>query len=148
LLDLGPRILALSLGGALGVNARYWLASAIDRWVGAHWPWATFAINVSGSFLIGAAATMLSRRDPHSSARLFLVTGFLGGYTTFSTYAFEIRSLWSRGLGTASLAYGIGSVLAGVLGVALGVAAAQALDPSVIEQPMTGAEVEGQQSIG
>ena len=98
-LGIGARILALSIGGALGVNARFWLAAGIDRWVGPRWPWATFAINVSGSFAIGVAATLLARRDPHQAARLVVITGFLGGYTTFSTFAFEARALWGPGPG-------------------------------------------------
>ncbi len=119
------RVVALSIGGALGVNARYWAAVGIDRWVGTRFPWATFAINVSGSFAIGLAATLLARRDLHSPARLLLITGFLGGYTTFSTFAFEARALWGRGQAGASLLYATGSVAAGVLAVVLGIAAAR-----------------------
>lgn len=125
-MEISSRILVLSLGGALGVNARYWATAAIERWAGTRFPWATFTINVSGAFLIGLAATLLARRDPHSPARLMLITGFLGGYTTFSTYALEAMTLWGRARPGASLAYALGSVAAGVLAVTLGVIAARA----------------------
>ena len=96
------RILALSLGGVLGVNARYWLGIWISRWASPQFPWATFTINVSGAFAIGFLATLLARWSPHSQLRLILVVGFLGGYTTFSTFAFESVSLcaaWRMGAG-------------------------------------------------
>ncbi|WP_435015904.1 fluoride efflux transporter CrcB [Tundrisphaera sp. TA3] len=147
-MELWLRILALSAGGALGVNARYWLTAAIERWAGARWPWATFLINVSGSFLIGVAATCLTRRDPHALSRLFLITGFLGGYTTFSTFALEIRTLGMRSQFADSLTYGVGSVLAGVLAVVLGVATAQALQTTAVEPPTAGAKVEGDRPLG
>lgn len=124
-MDICWRILALSFGGAVGVNARYWLAFGIDRWVGSRWPWATLVINVSGSFLIGVAATCLARRDPHSLIRLLVITGFLGGYTTFSTFAYESRSLLTQGRPGAAMAYLVGSVAAGLVAVVLGITVAE-----------------------
>ena len=115
---------ALSVGGVLGVNARYWLGAWIGRWAGPRLPWATLAVNVSGSFAIGLAATALARWLPDPRARLFVLTGFLGGYTTFSSLALEALSLWSRGERGASLAYMALSMAAGFAAVALGVAAA------------------------
>ena len=80
-------VIVLSAGGVLGVNARYWLASWMSTWAGDRFPWATFAINVSGSFAIGLIATLLARWLPAHPARLFFLVGFLGGYTTFSSFA-------------------------------------------------------------
>ena len=85
------RILALSVGGVAGVNARYWLGVWINRWASSQFPWATFSINVSGAFAIGFLTAILARWSPHSNLRLMILVGFLGGYTTFSTFAFEIR---------------------------------------------------------
>jgi CrcB protein len=68
----------LSLGGVLGVNARFWLGLLINRWTGPQFPWATFVINVTGSFLIGFLTMVLSHWLPHPSLRLMVITGFLG----------------------------------------------------------------------
>lgn len=118
------QVAALSVGGVVGVNARYWLGVAINRWTGTQFPWATFTINVSGSFAIGFLSVLLARWLPHPHARLLVVVGFLGGYTTFSSFSFEALTLWERGEPGLSLAYLGGSVAAGfgavVLGVALG----------------------------
>ena len=116
----------LSAGGALGVNARYWLGLWMSRWVGPRFPWPTMTINVSGSLAIGFLATLLVERFPHPQFRLFVLVGFLGGYTTFSTYVFEAYTLWERGQSRLALANLVGSVVAGVLAVALGVALARA----------------------
>ncbi len=121
------RVLVLSLGGALGVNARYWLALAMDRVVSTKFPWATMTINVSGAFVLGLLATMMARLHSHHPLRLLALVGFLGGYTTFSTFALESHKLWeARELGR-SLAYMAGSVAAGFAAVLLGVLAGRAL---------------------
>jgi len=126
-LDVLARVLVLSAGGALGVNARYWLGVLMARWTGPRFPWATVAINVSGSFAIGIGAVALAARWPGPMARLFVVTGFLGGYTTFSSFAFESLTLWERGDRALSTANTFGSVAAGLAAVVLGVAAGRAI---------------------
>jgi CrcB protein len=90
-------------------------------WAGDRFPWATFTINISGSLLIGFLSTILARWLPTHSARLFVLVGFLGGYTTFSSFAFEGHVLWERGLVGHALVYLAGSVCAGFLAVLLGV---------------------------
>ena len=126
-MDPASRILVLTLGGALGVNARYWLGLAIGRWAPPGFPWATVLINVSGSFAIGLGAVLLAARWPSPLVRLFLVTGFLGGYTTFSSFAFESFDLWERGERSLSAANAVGSVAAGLLAVVLGVGLGRAI---------------------
>src|SRR4051795_8111862 len=91
------KVIVLSAGGALGVNARYWLGVWMSRWTSPQFPWATFTINVTGSFLIGLLTITVARWLPHPNFRLLVVTGFLGGYTTFSTFEFESATLWERG---------------------------------------------------
>ena len=113
------QVALLSVGGSLGVNARYWLGVAITRWAGPQFPWATLAINVSGSFAIGLLTVLLSRWLPHPHMRLLLVVGFLGGYTTFSSFSAEALVLWERGERRASLGYVAGSVGAGLVAVVL-----------------------------
>jgi CrcB protein len=117
----------LSVGGVLGVNARYWLGFWISRWAGPRFPWATFAINVSGSFAIGFLTMVLARWLPHPNIRLLVLVGFLGGYTTFSTFALESVTLWERGEPVLSLSYVVGSVVAGLAAVAVGAGLARAL---------------------
>jgi CrcB protein len=122
-LSRGLEVALLSVGGALGVNARHWLAVWMSGWAGSRFPWATFAINVSGSFAIGLLATVLARwlPDHHHQARLLFLVGFLGGYTTFSSFAFEGQILWGRGEIARALAYLAGSVVAGFVAVVLGI---------------------------
>src|SRR6185312_9666130 len=119
------QVAVLSVGGGLCVNARYWLGVAVSRRMGPQFPWATLTINVSGSFAIGFLTVFLARWLPHPNLRLLVVVGFLGGYTTFSTFAFESLTLWERGEVGLWLAYLLGSVAAGFVAVGLGVGLAR-----------------------
>jgi CrcB protein len=125
------QVVVLSVGGVLGVNARYWLGVAISRSTGTQFPWATLTINVTGSFAIGLFTVFLSRWLPqHPHARLLVVVGFLGGYTTFSSFSFETMTLWERGEHGLCLTYVLGSVVAGLTAVLLGTALGRVLvDP-------------------
>ncbi len=126
-MSIWSQVAALSVGGALGVNARYWLTVAMNRWVVSPFPWATVTINVTGSFAIGFLAVILAHHWPHHPvSRLFVVTGFLGGYTTFSSFAFESLKLWEDGRKTLATANTVGSVVAGLVAVVLGVMLARA----------------------
>lgn len=132
-MEIASKILILTVGGACGVNARYWLGLVVARWLGSKFPWATFCVNVSGSFAIGLAAVILAERWPHPLVRIFALTGFLGGYTTFSAYMFESFSLWERGNRGLATGNVVGSVAAGLLAVALGVALGRWLFGPAIE---------------
>jgi CrcB protein len=119
------QVTLLSLGGVFGVNARYWLGVWVTRNVSHQFPLATFLINVSGSFAIGFLATLLSNWLPHPHFRLLVVTGFLGGYTTYSSFAFESLTLWERGEARLSIVYVLSTLLCGFVAVTLGVALAR-----------------------
>ena len=121
------QVVLLSVGGSLGVNARYWLGVAITRWAGPQFPWATLTINVTGSFAIGLLTVFLARWLPHPQMRLLVVVGFLGGYTTFSSFAYEAMVLWERGERAPGLGYVAGSVGAGLAAVVLGTAIGRGL---------------------
>jgi len=144
-LDDWRQVAVLSIGGAAGVNARHWLGMAIARWASPRFPWGTVAINASGSFAIGVLAVVLARRWPDPLARLGVVTGFLGGYTTFSAFAFESFTLWERGDRPLAAANAVGSVALGLAAVTLGVALGRALvgpeadgqAGAVVERPAT-----------
>jgi len=122
-LEVWTRVISLSIGGVLGVNARYWLGVWMTRWAPA--PWATFTINVSGSFAIGFLTMTLARWLPHPHARLLIVTGFLGGYTTFSTWTFESAVLWDRGAKHLALVNLFGSLVVGMVAALSGMALAR-----------------------
>ncbi len=119
--------MVLSIGGAVGVNARYWLGAWVDGRFGPRFPWSTFSINVSGSFAIGIVSVILAHRGPQPLARLFFVTGFLGGYTTFSAFSLESHALWGRGDRGLAVVNALGSVAAGLLAVTVGVALGRAI---------------------
>jgi fluoride exporter len=126
------RIVVLSIGGAIGTNARYWLARAIDEstW-NRGFPLGTFAINVSGSFILGLVGVIFIERlaETHRDWYLLLGTGFCGGYTTFSTFEWETFKLVRDGSWPMALANVLGSVAVGFLGVVLGAALAAYLFP-------------------
>jgi len=128
------QVAVLSVGGVLGVNARYWLGMLVNRWAGPQFPWATFGINVSGSFAIGLFSALLARWLPHPHARLLVVVGFLGGYTTFSSFSFESLTLWERGEWGLCLLYMLGSVVCGFAAVVLGTALGRELTQARAER--------------
>jgi CrcB protein len=121
-------IAAVAAGGALGSVLRYLVSSWFVARVGSALPWGTFFINVSGSLAIGMVLQLaMSRTDFSPYLRLFFATGILGGYTTFSTYAFEIVLLMNTNLGFESAVYALGSVVAGVAAAYAGTLLARAL---------------------
>jgi fluoride exporter len=126
-MDKLTQVVALSIGGVIGVNARHWLGVWVNRWASSTFPWPTLLINVSGSFAIGFVSMLLARWFPHPNYRLFAVTGILGGYTTYSSFAFESFVLWERGDRGLSVGYTAATVAAGFVAVVLGVALARTL---------------------
>lgn len=120
-------VLAVALGGALGSVARYAVSNLFFQRLGVGFPWGTFAINVSGAFVIGVVMQLAATRVGLSPVvRLFVATGVLGGYTTFSAFAYETYLLGGEGLALQGVAYAAGSVIAGVAAAYLGVVAVRA----------------------
>lgn len=113
----------LTVGGALGTNARYWLGRWLMGLTGsAGFPWWTFAVNVSGSFLLGLVAGIWVEHRPEGSRLPYLAlgVGFCGGYTTFSTFEYELLQRAREGRWGMVLAYTAASVLVGFAAVFLG----------------------------
>ena len=117
------KYLIVGLGGFLGACARYWVSGwAAEKW-GASLPFGTLLINVTGSFLLGVFLAATSERlliDPRW--RLMLAVGFLGAFTTFSTYTYESMQLLLTGNGWSGIANLLSSNLLGLLASALGIA--------------------------
>jgi CrcB protein len=121
------RLALVAVGGAAGAVARY----LIGGWAAARWsagfPFGTLLVNVTGSFLLGLLATLTTERFVSPNVRVLLGIGFLGAYTTFSTFAYESLQLLAAGsFGRAALNM-VGSLLVGLAAVWLGVVVARLL---------------------
>ncbi len=117
------KYLLIGLGGFLGANARALVAEWAARRFGTAFPYGTFIANISGSFLLGVVMVVLTHRDLlQSHQRFFFAVGFLGAYTTFSTYTYEALGLLQDGNFLLAFVKLFGSVAIGLLGVFLGVA--------------------------
>ncbi len=112
---------AIAVGAMLGANLRFIVGTwAADRF-GADFPYGTLIVNVSGAFAIGVLLAFLAERiGVNPMWRLFFATGFLGGYTTFSSYAWETLALTEQGDWLRAVIYVVGSNAIGLLGVWLG----------------------------
>ena len=110
------RYLLIGLGGFLGANARFLITVWSARTWGDLFPYGTLAINISGSFVLCFLAMALSERWlSYPNLRLALITGFLGSYTTFSTFSLETLQLLENGPLAAGIMYVCGSVVGGLL---------------------------------
>lgn len=115
-------MLAVAIGAAIGANLRYGLATWAAQRLGTGWPYGTFIINVLGCLAIGALLALAATRVPLGEpARLLLVTGLLGGFTTFSTFGYEGYTLITTGNWLGAGLYIGASVIVGLLAVFLGV---------------------------
>ncbi len=123
-------LVAIALGAAIGANLRYGLSTWAAQRLGTAWPYGTFLVNVLGCLVIGIlltlAATRLSLSEP---LRLFLVTGLLGGFTTFSTFGYESFTLITRGDWLGAGLYIGGSMIVGLAAVFLGASLARLFGP-------------------
>ena len=110
----------VAVGGAIGSVLRYYVSQLALRIAGPAFPWGTLTVNVVGCFIIGVFAEMIVRRfDASPELRLLLITGFLGGLTTFSSFSLDAISLCERGATVASAVYiaaSVGLSLAAVIG--------------------------------
>lgn len=117
---------AIAAGGALGAVARFLVAGAVERWLGAEFPHGTLAVNVIGSFamgvLVGASAVAWS---PSPELRAAIAIGLLGGFTTFSTFSFDVTVLTGRGEWAPAGVYIIASVFLSIGGLFAGLRAAR-----------------------
>ena len=121
-------LLLVFVGGGFGSVARFALMKAIGRVMGAAFPWHTLGVNLIGALIIGALTAFLALRvSGIESARLLLVTGFLGGFTTFSAFSLESAIICQRGDYMMLGVYVAASVLGTIIAVLCGGAAVRAV---------------------
>jgi fluoride exporter len=124
------KIVLLTVGGAVGTNARYFLG----QWIGGYkgFPLGTFLINVSGSLILGGTYVVLERLPPFQvqTWQLLIAVGFCGGYTTFSTFEYETFKLIENGSWAIAALNVIGSVIAGFIALLLAVRLTQLALPT------------------
>lgn len=110
----------MALGGALGATLRYGSGLVIVRLAGGTFPLGTLFVNVVGSLLMGAIAGHFVLRGGSDTARLFLMTGLLGGFTTFSAFSLETIQLWERGEGGVAILYVAAKLVLCLIAVVVG----------------------------
>ncbi|HWN70686.1 MAG TPA: fluoride efflux transporter CrcB [Haliangium sp.] len=116
-------LLYIALAGALGSVCRHLLGTAVQRASGVAFPWGTLAVNVLGSFCIGLAMALFAQRGQlDAPLRLALTAGFLGGFTTYSAFAFETVQLVERHAFAAAILYVTATVVTAAVACALGLA--------------------------
>ncbi len=111
----------VALGGAIGASARYLTGVASIRLIGPGFPWATLVVNILGSFLMGVLVVVLAHKSGTRMAP-FLMTGLLGGFTTFSAFSLDALTLFERGQVWTAAAYVAGSVVLSLAGIVAGLA--------------------------
>ncbi|MCU7939668.1 MAG: fluoride efflux transporter CrcB [gamma proteobacterium symbiont of Bathyaustriella thionipta] len=103
---------AIAVGGAFGAIMRFWVSGGVYTWLGRDFPYGTLSVNVIGSFLIGVVSILLTERlTLGAEVRSFIMIGFLGAFTTFSTFSLETLFLLQEGL----LVKAAGNILTNVL---------------------------------
>ncbi|GGB11144.1 fluoride efflux transporter CrcB [Allosediminivita pacifica] len=119
-------LLQVALGGALGASGRYLTTTAIARLAGKSFPWGTMTVNVAGSFAMGVLVVVLAHLSGNRFAPL-LMTGVLGGFTTFSAFSLDAATLYERGQVGPAAAYVLASVILSVLALFAGLWFARSL---------------------
>lgn len=115
----------IALGAIPGALSRYYLIITCAQRFDGDFPFGTLLINLSGAFLMGFLATILQKMSAEHWLNGFTIIGFLGSYTTFSTYALDFSNLLKLGNYKRALLYGLGSPVGGLLAVEAGIALAQ-----------------------
>jgi CrcB protein len=109
-------ILIVAAGGAIGAALRHLTGLAAMRMLGLAFPWGTLTVNIVGSFLMGVFIELLAvKLQGGNELRLFVATGLLGGFTTFSAFSLDVAVLWERGALLLAASYVIASVAASIL---------------------------------
>ncbi|NSX56015.1 fluoride efflux transporter CrcB [Parasulfitobacter algicola] len=119
-------VLQVAAGGAIGATGRYLTGALMIRILGPGFPWTTMVVNILGSFLMGAFIIYAAERSA-THLNPFIMTGVLGGFTTFSAFSLDAVTLFERGQMTAAAGYVIGSVVLSLAALFAGMAAAKGI---------------------
>lgn len=120
--------LLVACGGAFGAALRHLTNSAAMRLLGPNYPWGTLTVNILGSFVMGLIVELVARRlGASTEMRLFLATGVLGGYTTFSAFSLDTILMWERGAVASAFGYVVLSVVLSLAALVGGLALGRAL---------------------
>lgn len=119
--------LLVFLGGGIGASLRHAVNRATLFWFGPGFPVGTISVNVLGSFLIGLSVGLFAAHGTGQPARLFLITGVLGGFTTFSAFSLDALALWERGQALTAAYYVVGSVGLSLIAIVAGMMASRLL---------------------
>lgn len=123
----GVEIIWVGIGGGIGAICRYLVGREVTERLDGLFPWGTFTVNITGALVIGILFALLTEKGiGHDHLRLLLVVGFLGGYTTFSSYTLEAVNLIESGDWGTALLYVIGSNVAGLVACFIGIWSARA----------------------
>ena len=121
-------VMVIGIGGVIGANARWKIGEWADQRTTSDFPWGTLLINLSGSLILGAFLTVVTERVAgRPLTRLLVATGMLGAYTTFSTFAYEVVRLVQHGHLPIAAAYGVSSLVLGLLAVWAGIVLARSV---------------------
>ncbi|RUX06765.1 MULTISPECIES: fluoride efflux transporter CrcB [unclassified Mesorhizobium] len=120
-------LLLVAVGGGIGAGIRHLTSMGALRLVGPNYPWGTMAINIIGSFAMGLFIAVLVRRGGSNELRLFVATGILGGFTTFSAFSLDFATLWERGATLPAFGYALASVIGAIIALFLGLWLARSL---------------------
>lgn len=115
-----PLFVSLTMGAILGASSRYYLAICVQKWLETGFPWATLLINIVGSFLMGILFEYFSIKNQLESWRIFALVGFLGSFTTFSTFSLDLFLLLKQSLWGQAFFYGMGSVILSLAALMMG----------------------------
>jgi len=122
------RYLFIAVGGALGSMARYWIGTTIGSRMGVRFPYGTLVVNLTACLVIGFTITWLGERAEFNPAwRLLIAVGFIGAYSTFSTYEWETLATLRSGAFALAALYSLGSVILGLGATWCGAALAELL---------------------
>jgi fluoride exporter len=122
------KYLLIAMGGALGSVARHWVGSAVGSRLGIRFPYGTLIVNITACVSLGFALTWLGERmEIDNTWRFFLPIGFIGAYSTFSTFEWETLETLRSGAFVLAAVYTVGSVLLGLAAIWCGAALAESL---------------------
>jgi CrcB protein len=121
-------LILVAVGGGLGAGARYLINIFVTRLIGPSFPWGTLCINIAGCLAMGLFIEVLAQRaNTSAELRMFVATGILGGFTTFSAFSLDFAVLWERGATVPAFGYMLASVVGSLLALFLGLWLARSL---------------------